>query len=40
LPAALVEANAHYLLALAKQGSPSADRYVFEVRKDNAISTH
>jgi hypothetical protein len=40
IPAALVQANTHYLLALTRKGGMSTDRYVLEVRKDSAISTH
>ena len=40
LPAALVEGDTHYLLALAQPDGGEGRRYVFEVRKNSAITTH
>ena len=40
LPASLVENDAHYLLTLASMTGTESARYLFEVRKNSAISTH
>ena len=40
LPAALVEGDTHYLLALSQPDGAGSRRYVFEVRKNSAITTH
>ena len=40
LPVSLVDANTTYLLTLTETNGADSGRYVFEVRKDSAISTH
>lgn len=40
LPAALVEGDTHYLLALTQPDGAEGRRYVFEVRKNTAITPH
>jgi hypothetical protein len=40
LPAALVEGDTHYLLTLSQPDGAEGRRYVFEVRKNSAITTH
>jgi len=40
LPAALVEGDTHYLLAITRPGGAEGNRYVFEVRKNSAITPH
>ena len=40
LPTALVESDTHYLLTLTPTAGTDSARYLFEVRKNNAISTH
>ena len=40
LPAFLVESNSHYLLTLTSATGTDSARYLFEVRKNSAISTH
>jgi hypothetical protein len=40
LPTALVESDTHYLLTLTPTEGTDSARYLFEVRKNNAISTH
>jgi hypothetical protein len=40
LPASLVDGDASYLLTLTETNGADSARYIFEVRKDSAISTH
>ena len=40
LPAALVEGDTHYLLSLTRPDSAEDRRYLFEVRKNSAITPH
>ena len=40
LPAALVEADTHYLLALTRLDGAEGRRYLFQVRKNSAITPH